>query len=444
MLELIETVAALRERLHRRAGLVLQDPPHVQVGLVPTMGALHAGHAALIRQARRDAGLVVVSIFVNPPQFNNQDDLARYPRTLEADLELCRELGADVVFAPPVSEVYPQPPECRVEVGRLADHLCGNYRPGHFSAVATVVLKLFAMAQPDVAYFGAKDAQQLAIIRRLVADFNLPVRIVEVPTVREPDGLAMSSRNRHLNAGERQLAPSLYAALMEAKRQIDGGERSPGAIREAAIQRIPRDPRVKLEYLDIVDPATMQPVAGVTAPVRVAGALWVGATRLIDNVLAGPAVRVATRGEAAALARVINDAFVVEAFFKIGDRTSGAEIVELMEAGGEFLAIDASEGAIAGCVYLQCRGERAYFGMLSIDPPRQARGLGQALIRAAEARARERGCRHMDIHIVNLREELLPYYRRLGYAERGTLPFSAPERASRPCQFVVMTKPLTD
>ena len=248
------------------------------------MGALHAGHAGLIQRATGDAGLVVVSIFVNPLQFNNPDDLARYPRTIDADLALCRELGVDIVFAPSYAEVYPEPLECRVEVGRLAEHLCGRFRPGHFGAVATVVLKLFGMVQPHAAYFGEKDAQQLAVIRRLVADFNLPIDIVEVPTVREPDGLAMSSRNRLLSGPERRLATALYAALCEARQQIARGERSPGAVRREAVRRIPDDPSLRLEYLEIVDPATMQPVADITGAVRVAGALWVGQTRLIDNL----------------------------------------------------------------------------------------------------------------------------------------------------------------
>jgi len=249
------------------------------------MGALHAGHAALIDAARRDCGVVVVSIFVNPLQFNNQDDLARYPRTLEADVELCRALGVDVVFAPSAAEVYPEPPECSVDVGRLADHLCGRFRPGHFRGVATVVLKLLQMVQPHRAYFGEKDAQQLAIVTRLAADFNLPIEIVGVPTVREVDGLALSSRNRHLSAVERYLAPSLYRALEEARRRILAGERSAAAIAQAAAETIPQSDTLRLEYLEMVDPATMQPVDHITRPVRVAGALWVGSTRLIDNVL---------------------------------------------------------------------------------------------------------------------------------------------------------------
>ena len=222
------------------------------------MGALHAGHAALIDAARRDSGVVVVSIFVNPLQFNNQDDLARYPRTLEADVAFCRELGVDIVFAPSAAEVYPQPPECTVDVGRLADHLCGQFRPGHFRGVATVVLKLFEMVQPHRAYFGEKDAQQLAIVRRLVADFNLPIAIVGVPTVREADGLAMSSRNRHL---ERRRAAFGRLPVSVAARSAATGFRTarsaaPAIVVRAAAATIPRsNPVLKLEYLEIVDPA---------------------------------------------------------------------------------------------------------------------------------------------------------------------------------------------
>jgi pantoate--beta-alanine ligase len=445
VLEQIETVYALRECLSRRSPKGEGGP----IGLVPTMGALHAGHAALIDAARRECGLVVVSIFVNPIQFNSQEDLARYPRTLDADAAVCREHGADILFAPSVGEVYPEPPECTVDVGRLADHLCGEFRPGHFRGVATVVLKLFQMVQPHRAYFGEKDAQQLAIIKRLVVDFNIPITVAEVPTVREADGLAMSSRNRHLRADERRLAVSLYQALLDAERRISSGERNAAAIKQAAAATIPRSEMLRVEYLEIVDPATMEPVADIDRPVRVAGAVWVGSTRLIDNLLADGNVmpRLATLEDAADLARVINDAFIVEAFFKIGDRTSVEEIVALMSAGGEFLVLDNLEpgtgtGTLSGCVYLKCTGDCAYFGMLSIDPAMQRQGLGRRLIDAAEARARNRGCRHMDIHIVNLREELPAYYRRLCYVETGTLPFSEPDRASRACFFIVMSKPL--
>jgi pantoate--beta-alanine ligase len=190
------------------------------------MGALHAGHAALIDRARAECRTVVVSIFVNPLQFDRDDDLRRYPRALDVDLELCAAHGVDLVFAPSSAEVYPFPPVCTVDVARLADHLCGPHRPGHFRGVATVVLKLFQMAQPDRAYFGEKDAQQLAIVRRMVADFNVPVQIVGVPTVREVDGLAISSRNTHLTAEERALAPALYRALSLAAREAESGETS--------------------------------------------------------------------------------------------------------------------------------------------------------------------------------------------------------------------------
>ena len=284
MFERIETIGALRQSLARRRAARESG----RTALVPTMGALHAGHAALIEQARRGSGVLVVTIFVNPTQFNSPEDLARYPRTLEADEALCRELGVDIVFAPSAAEVYPQPLECSVDVGRLVDHLCGKFRPGHFRGVATVVLKLFEMVQPHTAYFGEKDAQQLAIIRRLVADFDLPIAVIEVPTVREADGLAMSSRNRHLNPDERQLATSLYRALLEAKRKVASGERHAGHIRAAATAQIPQNTSLRLEYLEIVDPATMQPVDDVVGPVRVAGAMWVGKTRLIDNLLVLP------------------------------------------------------------------------------------------------------------------------------------------------------------
>ena len=281
MIETIETIETISRLRGWRSGV----PADTNVALVPTMGALHAGHGALIDAARHDGGVVAVSIFVNPLQFNNKDDLARYPRTLDADLAFCRERGVAIVFAPSATEVYPQPPECSVDVGRLADHLCGPFRPGHFRGVATVVLKLFEMVRPDRAYFGEKDAQQLAIVRRLVADFNLPVAVVGVPTVREADGLAMSSRNRHLNAEERRLAACLYQALLQARDRISGGEKRPSAIVQAASAAIPRSDTLKLEYLEIVDPETMQPVEIVDGPVRVAAALWVGATRLIDNLL---------------------------------------------------------------------------------------------------------------------------------------------------------------
>ena len=258
------------------------------IGLVPTMGALHAGHARLIEHARGECDTVAVSIFVNPLQFDRPDDLARYPRPFEADLALCEKLGVDVVFAPTPADMYPEPPDCTVHVGRTAEYLCGAFRPGHFNGVATVVLKLFNIVQPDVAYFGEKDAQQLAIIRRMVADLNVPVRIAPVATVREADGLALSSRNQHLNADERALAPALFGALGAARDAIAAGNADAAAVKRVAADSIPADGRLRLEYLELVDPWTFQPVDRVSGPVVAAGALWVGSTRLIDNIRCTP------------------------------------------------------------------------------------------------------------------------------------------------------------
>jgi pantoate--beta-alanine ligase len=275
------SIATIRNALTPRRG---QGP----IGLVPTMGALHAGHISLIERARRECRTVVVSVFVNPLQFDRQADLERYPRPLDADVELCKRQGVDCVFAPPVGEMYPTHPVCTIDVSRLGDHLCGRYRPGHFRGVATVVAKLFQIAQPDAAYFGEKDAQQLAVIRRLALDLNMPVRIVGVPTVREPDGLAVSSRNQHLSREERKDAVVLYRALLEARRLIAAGVRDSAAVRAAAAATVPALSSLRLEYLEIADPDEMQPVERIDGPVVVAGALWVGATRLIDNVSCVP------------------------------------------------------------------------------------------------------------------------------------------------------------
>ena len=278
---LVASISGLREYLVARRTL---GP----VGLVPTMGALHEGHATLIREARAGNATVVVSIFVNPLQFDRQEDLERYPRTLEADAALCETLGVDVVFAPTAAEMYPEPLMMGVTVGRLGDHLCGPSRPGHFAGVATVVLKLLQIVQPDRAYFGEKDAQQLAVIRRLVTDFNLPVTIVGMPTIREADGLAMSSRNRRLTPEGRRAALALVRALTATTRAIIEGVADAAAARAAGQQEVREEDAVRLEYLEIVDPATMQPVDQVRGPVLVAGALWADGVRLIDNMPASP------------------------------------------------------------------------------------------------------------------------------------------------------------
>jgi pantoate--beta-alanine ligase len=258
------------------------------LGFVPTMGALHAGHGRLIDEARAASASVAVGVFVNPIQFNQSEDYARYPRPLAADLAFCAARGVDVVFAPPVEEMYPHPQAAFVEVGRVADPMEGRFRPGHFRGVATVVLKLFHIVQPERAYFGEKDAQQLAVIRCMVRDLNVPVEIVAVPTVREPDGLALSSRNRHLSAEERAIAPRLYQALRAAERSIATGETDAEAVKRAAFEVLASEARMRVQYLEIADDAEMQPVDRVAGPVRVAAAVWVGGTRLIDNVRCEP------------------------------------------------------------------------------------------------------------------------------------------------------------
>jgi len=266
------------------------------IGLVPTMGALHAGHGRLIETARRESGCVVVSIFVNPIQFDRSDDFGRYPRALPSDLEFCAALNVDIVFAPPAEEMYPGVQRAFVEVKEISDHLCGQFRPGHFRGVATVVLKLLNIVQPDRAYFGEKDAQQVAVIRQLVKDLNVPVGIVEVPTVREADGLALSSRNAYMTAEERHIAPALHRALQAAANSISAGATNADKIKQEALRLLDAHPEVRVEYLEIVNAADMLPVAQITGPVRVAGAVWIGKTRLIDNVLCTPGSAQAARG----------------------------------------------------------------------------------------------------------------------------------------------------
>lgn len=254
------------------------------IGLVPTMGALHAGHGALINRARRESNFVVVSIFVNPIQFDRREDYEAYAVNLTADLEFCAARGADLVFAPSAEEMYPSPLATYVEVAGVSDHLCGEFRPGHFRGVATVVAKLFHIVEPDKAWFGEKDAQQLAVIQRMVADLNLAVEIVPVPTVREADGLALSSRNARLTPAERTAAPVVYRALELAQRRLAEGSRCAAEIRQVALDALAREPLARVEYLEVVDAATMTPVETITGPVRIAAAVWFGATRLIDNV----------------------------------------------------------------------------------------------------------------------------------------------------------------
>jgi pantoate--beta-alanine ligase len=254
------------------------------VALVPTMGALHDGHRALLQAARAGANSVVVSIFVNPLQFGAGEDLDRYPRTFDADLELCAGEGVDLVFAPSTSQVYPEPPMVTVAAGALGDVLEGAHRPGHFDGVLTVVLKLFQLVTPQLAFFGTKDAQQLVLIRRMVTDLDVPVQIVAVPTVREPDGLALSSRNRYLSPVDRRAALSLSRALRAGTDAATSGAAAP-AVHAAAARVLGDEPAVHVDYLALVDPDTLADLSpAATGPALLAVAARVGATRLIDNV----------------------------------------------------------------------------------------------------------------------------------------------------------------
>jgi pantoate--beta-alanine ligase len=282
--ELIETIEAIRGCVHewKSAGL--------QVGFVPTMGALHAGHGALMERARKECDRVVASIFVNPTQFNDPVDFERYTRDLASDLSFCDRHGVAAVFAPPVAEMYSNEGQSTwIEVSDLSAHLCGPLRPGHFRGVATVVAKLLNIVSPHRAYFGQKDAQQLAVIRTMVNDLNIPVEIVPVPTVRESDGLALSSRNARLSADERSIAPLIYRALQAAEATILNGETDKAVISSAGLAVLAAHPALRVEYFEVVDAHTMKPVATITAPVCIATAAWLGSTRLIDNVLAAPA-----------------------------------------------------------------------------------------------------------------------------------------------------------
>jgi len=254
------------------------------IGLAPTMGALHAGHVSLIRSARQEAGFVVVSIFVNPSQFGAGEDLERYPRPLAQDLHVCDEHGADLVFVPDAGIMYPRGYRTWVEVHELQDVLCGAARPGHFRGVATVVLKLFNIVQPDLAYFGQKDAQQARIIRQMVQDLNLPIRVQVCPVVREPDGLALSSRNQYLDSAQRNHARALFLALEEVRKLAEKGEGDARVLRQLLASRIASIPGAVLDYAAVVDADSLKPVTRLTGEVLVALAVKFGSTRLIDNI----------------------------------------------------------------------------------------------------------------------------------------------------------------
>lgn len=254
------------------------------IGFVPTMGALHEGHATLIRRARAECGFVAVSVFVNPTQFGPNEDFTRYPRTLTDDRIICEREGADLVFAPEAAEMYPAGTRTAVEVTELGDHLCGASRPGHFRGVATVVLKLLNIVQPDRAYFGQKDAQQARIIQQMVRDLDVPTEIVIVPTVREQDGLAMSSRNRYLVPAERHRATVLIEALREIRQRAAAGERDARLLRQSLVERIAVTPGAALDYAEIVDADSLRPIDRLSGPALAALAVRFGSTRLIDNI----------------------------------------------------------------------------------------------------------------------------------------------------------------
>ncbi len=281
-MEILRTVAELRAWSRRE-----RNDGGNTIGLVPTMGALHAGHASLIRAAAASCERVAVSIFVNPTQFGPNEDFARYPRTFEADCALAEAEGADVVFAPSVEELYPAGATTFVEVAGLSERLDGASRPGHFRGVATVVAKLLIAAEPGRAFFGQKDAAQVAVLRRMVTDLRLATEIVVCPIVREADGLALSSRNVYLSAEERDWALTLSRAVRQVEALAASGERRAGNLTQAARMTFAEIPQIRVDYIALVDWATLEPVEIAGPGTLFAVAAWVGKTRLIDNAVLG-------------------------------------------------------------------------------------------------------------------------------------------------------------
>jgi len=278
-LQQVETIAGMKAacRDAARTGKTL--------GLVPTMGALHEGHLSLVRAAKSQCDVTAVSIFVNPLQFGPLEDLDKYPRTLERDTDLLRGLGVDLVFIPSVAEMYPAGAKTYIEVSDLSSKLDGGSRPGHFRGVSTVVCKLFEIVRPDRAYFGQKDAAQVALLRKMVRDLDMDVEIVVCPIVREADGLAMSSRNAYLSPEQRKQALVLNRSLRQVKSAVDAGERSAQKLAEIGAVVIASERAAKLDYFAIVDPDSLEPVAAISPGTLVAVAAWMGTTRLIDNIV---------------------------------------------------------------------------------------------------------------------------------------------------------------
>ncbi len=289
-MKIVRSIAKMQElsRQTRSAGLT--------VGFVPTMGYLHDGHVSLIRLARESANVVVVSIFVNPTQFNSADDFTNYPRDEKTDEALLEEEGVDILFLPDAADVYPQGAATRVAVSGLTDYLCGAFRPGHFEGVATVVAALLNMVLPDVAVFGRKDFQQIQIVRRMVRDLHFGVTIVEGATSRERDGLARSSRNARLCAAERAVAGAIYAALSAGAQEYGRGQRSVSVLKQAALRRIEQAPGFRVEYLEVVDPDAIKPVDNADERSVMAIAAWLGPVRLIDNVTLADQALAVTEG----------------------------------------------------------------------------------------------------------------------------------------------------
>jgi pantoate--beta-alanine ligase len=270
----------------RMQGWRQRVPPQPgRIGFVPTMGALHEGHLSLIHRARNQCDLVVVSIFVNPLQFGPTEDLSRYPRVFEDDRKLCRQAGVDILFAPDGKDFYPATFQTTVTVKQLTEQWEGEIRPTHFQGVTTVVTKLLNLIRPDMVYFGQKDYQQYVVVKQLVEDLHMPVKVVRCPTVREPDGLAMSSRNRYLRDEERQQAALLYGALMVGKRCLDAGERKGHLIQKAMARMFATHPSITVDYLVVCDAQTLTPLKRIESPAVLLGAIRLGKVRLIDNLL---------------------------------------------------------------------------------------------------------------------------------------------------------------
>jgi len=273
------TIAEIREYVRKA-----RSSGH-SIGLVPTMGYLHEGHLELMRRAKKQCDKVIVSIFVNPTQFGPGEDLERYPRDLDRDVRMSEEVGVDVIFNPPADEIYPAGYCTYVDVERITEKLCGLSRPGHFRGVATVVAKLFNIVKPDFAYFGQKDAQQALVIKRMVTDLNMDLEVVTVPTVREPDGVAMSSRNVYLEPDQRRAALVLSRSLHMAEEAVRAGERDAAKIRQLVIDMIELEPLANVDYVEIYSHPDLEPVEQIQGPALLALAVKIGRARLIDNTI---------------------------------------------------------------------------------------------------------------------------------------------------------------